>query len=59
MFPVEVAYLKEPCSDYAAQAVQTVWDIHLKVRELFQESSDLIHRNQQGMFWCFSRDEMR
>lgn len=31
MFPVEVAYLREPCADYARQAVQTVFDIHLKV----------------------------
>lgn len=31
MFPVEVAYLKEPCVDYVQTAVQTVFDIHLKV----------------------------
>lgn len=31
MFPVEVCYLKEPCSDYAEAAVQTVFDIHLRV----------------------------
>ncbi|OCF55267.1 ATP-dependent RNA helicase DDX35 [Kwoniella mangroviensis CBS 10435] len=30
MFPVEVCYLKEPCSDYAEAAVQTVFDIHMK-----------------------------
>lgn len=31
MFPVEVAYLKEPCVDYVHTAVQTVFDIHMKV----------------------------
>lgn len=31
MFPVEVAYLKEPCVDYTQKAVQTVFDIHLRV----------------------------
>ncbi|OCF39888.1 ATP-dependent RNA helicase DDX35 [Kwoniella heveanensis CBS 569] len=30
MFPVEVCYLKEPCSDYAEAAVQTVFDIHMR-----------------------------
>ncbi|ODN84690.1 hypothetical protein L202_00583 [Cryptococcus amylolentus CBS 6039] len=30
MFPVEVCYLKEPCSDYTEAAVQTVFDIHMK-----------------------------
>lgn len=31
MFPVEVCYLKEPCADYTQAAVQTVFDIHLRV----------------------------
>lgn len=31
MYPVEVCYLKEPCVDYCEAAVQTVFDIHLKV----------------------------
>ncbi|EIW69555.1 ATP-dependent RNA helicase DDX35 [Tremella mesenterica] len=30
MFPVEVCYLKQPCDDYCAAAVQTVFDIHLR-----------------------------
>ena len=30
MFPVEVAYLKEPVADYVHTAVQTVFDIHLR-----------------------------
>ncbi|WVO12762.1 hypothetical protein L204_100370 [Cryptococcus depauperatus] len=30
MFPVEVSYLKEPCSDYCEVLVQTVFDLHLK-----------------------------
>ncbi|KIO23400.1 hypothetical protein M407DRAFT_27095 [Tulasnella calospora MUT 4182] len=30
MFPVEVAYLKEPCSDYVMEAVRIVWEIHLR-----------------------------
>jgi HrpA-like RNA helicase len=31
MFPVEVAYLKEPVVDYVQAAVDTVFNIHLKV----------------------------
>lgn len=31
MFPVEVAYLKEPVADYVQTAVDTVFNIHLKV----------------------------
>lgn len=30
MFPVEVAYLKAPVSDYVQAAVDTVFNIHLK-----------------------------
>lgn len=32
MFPVEVCYLRSPCTDYVETAVQTVFDIHMKVR---------------------------
>ncbi|KAG9048389.1 hypothetical protein FS837_013026 [Tulasnella sp. UAMH 9824] len=32
MFPVEIAYLKEACSDYVMEAVRIVWEIHLRVR---------------------------
>jgi ATP-dependent RNA helicase DDX35 len=35
MYPVEVCYLKEPCLDYCEAAVQTVFDIHLKVSSAF------------------------
>jgi HrpA-like RNA helicase len=31
MFPVEVAYLKEPVSDYVQTAVDAVFNIHMKV----------------------------
>lgn len=31
MFPVEVCYLKEPSVDYVQTAVDTVFNIHLKV----------------------------
>lgn len=31
MFPVEVCYLRSPCTDYVESAVQTVFDIHMKV----------------------------
>ena len=31
MYPVEVAYLSEPSSDYVESAVQAVFDIHAKV----------------------------
>ncbi|KAG8923302.1 hypothetical protein FRC02_011231 [Tulasnella sp. 418] len=30
MYPVEIAYLEEPCSDYVSEAVRVIWDIHLK-----------------------------
>ncbi|KAG8986429.1 hypothetical protein FRB90_004001 [Tulasnella sp. 427] len=30
MFPVEIAYLKDPCSDYVMEAVRVVWEIHLR-----------------------------
>ncbi|KAG9024377.1 hypothetical protein FRB95_011611 [Tulasnella sp. JGI-2019a] len=30
MFPVEIAYLKEPCADYVMEAVRAVWEIHSK-----------------------------
>lgn len=31
-FPVEIAYLEEPTSDIVMKVVETVFDIHLKVR---------------------------
>ena len=40
MFPVEVAYLKEPCIDYTQKAVQTVFDIHLRVSWLARSRID-------------------
>ncbi|KAG8990662.1 hypothetical protein FRB94_013226 [Tulasnella sp. JGI-2019a] len=30
MFPVKIAYLKEPCADYVMEAVRAVWEIHSK-----------------------------
>ncbi|KAG9295943.1 hypothetical protein G9A89_011795 [Geosiphon pyriformis] len=30
MFPVDIHYLKEPCSDYVEKSIQTVFDIHVK-----------------------------
>ncbi|KAG8816906.1 hypothetical protein FRC19_011718 [Serendipita sp. 401] len=30
MYPVEVAYLAQPTEDYVRQAVQVVWNLHLK-----------------------------
>jgi len=38
MYPVEVAYLKEPCADYVLEAVRTVIDIHKKVRRLVRKN---------------------
>lgn len=32
MYPVETAYLEEPVANYVEAAVQTVFDIHMKVR---------------------------
>lgn len=33
-FPVEIAYLEEPTNDVVMKAVETVFDIHLKVSPL-------------------------
>jgi ATP-dependent RNA helicase DDX35 len=33
MYPVETAYLEKPISNYVEAAVQTVFDIHMKVSE--------------------------
>ncbi|KAG0091246.1 ATPdependent RNA helicase [Podila epicladia] len=30
MYPVDIHYMNEPCSDYVEQAIQTVFDIHTK-----------------------------
>ncbi|KAF9386945.1 hypothetical protein CPC16_007302 [Podila verticillata] len=30
MYPVDIQYLDEPCSDYVEQAIQTIFDIHTK-----------------------------
>ena len=32
MYPVEVAYLKEPAADYIKMAVEVTWKINLEVR---------------------------
>lgn len=34
MYPVEVAYLNEPVSDYVEATVQTIFDIHAIVSAL-------------------------
>lgn len=31
MYPVEVAYLSEPCADYVQAAIDAVFAIHTKV----------------------------
>jgi ATP-dependent RNA helicase DDX35 len=35
MFPVEVAYLKEPTADYVHEAAQAAWNINLHVRSSY------------------------
>lgn len=32
MYPVEVAYLEEPTTDYIKMAVEVTWKINLQVR---------------------------
>jgi hypothetical protein len=39
MYPVEVAYLSEPTADYVETAVQTIFDIHARVRPTPSSSS--------------------
>lgn len=43
-FPVEVAYLDEPTNDIVMKAVETVFDIHLKVRRLLVHLA-LVHQD--------------
>lgn len=45
MFPVEVAYLNEPTSDYVAEAVKVVWGIHsqVSIEMTFLRHSALAH----------------
>lgn len=31
MYPVEVAYLSEPCADYVQAAIDAVFAIHMRV----------------------------
>jgi len=42
MYPVEVAYLREPTSDYVRTAAEVVNNIHMRV------SFDIV----LGLFWC-------
>lgn len=37
-FPVDIAYLEEPTSDVVLKAVETIFDIHLKVSPLLAHS---------------------
>lgn len=32
MYPVEIAYLEQPATDYVRMAVEVVWKINLQVR---------------------------
>lgn len=32
MYPVDVAYLREPAPDYVRKAAETAWNINLQVR---------------------------
>lgn len=43
MYPVEVAYLSEPSSDYVESAVQAVFDIHAKVSPAEGCTSAFVH----------------
>lgn len=38
MFPVETAYLEKPIANYVEAAVQTVFDIHMRVSQLITSS---------------------
>jgi ATP-dependent RNA helicase DDX35 len=48
MFPVEVAYLKEPTPDYVREAAQVVWDINLQVDWLKAQFRNNSHHRQQN-----------
>jgi len=56
MFPVEVCYLKGPVVDYCEAAVETVFNIHMKVGEhssvVFCIVQELTNRNRPAMYSC-------
>lgn len=58
MFPVEVAYLKEPCVDYVQAAVDTVFNIHLKVSCRILTSSSQQEPAGDVLVFLTGRDEI-
>lgn len=38
MYPVDILYVDEPVQDYVEHTIQTVFDIHTKVRERERET---------------------
>ena len=71
-FPVEVAYLQEPTADLVLKVVETIFDIHLKVRRLWSEAcvflwseACVFHRHHSSYSippvtsWCSSQVEKR
>jgi len=60
MYPVEVAYLREPTSDYVRTAAEVVNNIHTHVGvdivlALLGHSYLPDSRTVRVIFWCFSR----
>lgn len=51
MYPVELAYLKEPTADYVKKAAETAWNINLQVcHARMHPEVSLIRRN--SMVWA-------
>lgn len=57
MYPVEVAYLREPTPDYVRTAAEVVNNIHTRVRPdaglVLSGSSHLDYRTVQVISWYF------
>lgn len=49
MYPVEVAYLKEPATDYIKMAVEVTLKINLQVRSVALVCSFCSHQGNESM----------
>lgn len=58
VFPVEITYLDEATADVVRTAVETIYDIHLKVIILLDSKrdstdADSLSSNLRGISWSF------
>ena len=58
MYPVEIAYLGEPTTDYIRMAVEVTWKINLQVRMVIRNSCAAFDSKEGGIkacSWRYSR----